>query len=89
LLPGLGILLCLTAMDWLWLSVLIGRNRIWIAALNLTPLLVVKLLVGPIWVARWGADGMVRVALLGQIGTSLMGAFTAYRQFTSVDAEDS
>jgi O-antigen/teichoic acid export membrane protein len=89
LLPGLGVLLFLTTLDWLWLSVLIGRNRIWMAALNLVPLLTVKLVLGPVWVSRWGAQGMVWTALAGQIGTGLLGVVAAYRQFTLDDAKGS
>jgi len=89
LLPGMGLLLCLSTMDWLWLSILIGRNRIWVAVLNLTPILATKILLGPVLVSRWGAAGMVWTAILGQIPTGILGAATASRAFLRPASERS
>jgi O-antigen/teichoic acid export membrane protein len=79
LMPAMGGLLFLTALDWLWLSVLIGRDKIWISALNLLPSLAAKLVLAPIWVPSLGADGMVRAALVGQVITTALGGATAFR----------
>jgi len=79
LLPWLGLVLCLSTLDWLWLSVLIGSDRIWIAALNLIPVLGAKMLLGPILIPRFGATGMAWAALAGQAGTGVLGAFAAVR----------
>jgi len=89
LLPGLGMVLCLSTLDWLWLSVLIGKNRIWVAALNLLPILVVKILLGPVLVARWGAQGMVWTSLSGQFLTGILGAVAASRAFLRPVSEPS
>lgn len=78
LLPGLGATLGFATLDWLWLTVLIGSNRTWIAALNLTPVLASKLFLAPLLIASHGAQGMVWASLIGQILTCLAGATTAY-----------
>lgn len=81
LLPGMGLILALATLDWLWLSVLIGRDRTWIAALNLIPVLACKLLLAPLWVPEMGAQGMVWASLIGQAITCMFGAITAYFAF--------
>jgi O-antigen/teichoic acid export membrane protein len=81
LLPGLGATLGFATLDWLWLSVLIGSNRTWIAALNLVPVLASKLFLAPFLIASHGAQGMVWASLAGQILTCLAGAATAYMYF--------
>jgi O-antigen/teichoic acid export membrane protein len=77
LLPWLGLVLCISTLDWLWLSVMIGGDRIWIAALNLFPVLGAKLVLGPILILRFGAIGMAWSAVAGQIGSGALNAFVA------------
>jgi O-antigen/teichoic acid export membrane protein len=79
LLPVLGMVLCLSTLDWLWFSVLIGCDKIWISTLNVLPVLCAKILLGPIWITRYGGEGMAWAALLGQAGTGLLGAVAAWR----------
>jgi len=81
LLPGMGATLCFATLDWLWLSVLIGCNRTWIAALNLIPVLAAKLFLAPFWIPSMGAQGMVWASLIGQILTCSLGAATAWRSY--------
>lgn len=88
LLPGFGLLLCISCMDWLWLSVLIGKNRIWVAAANLGFALALKLVVGPFWIGTHGASGMVWTGVLAHGGTTLLGAFAAWRAYVAPDRKD-
>jgi O-antigen/teichoic acid export membrane protein len=81
LLPGLGLVLCLSCLDWLWLSVLVGADKIWIAALNLVPVLAAKLLLAPLLIPSMGARGMVLASVVGQAGTCLLGAWAAARAY--------
>lgn len=81
LLPGLGTILCFATLDWLWLGVLIGANRTWIAAVNLLPVLLCKLFLAPLWIPSMGAHGMVWASLVGQILTCLAGAAWAWWYF--------
>lgn len=77
LLPGLGLVLCLSCLDWLWISILVGSDRIWVVTINLAPALVAKLLLAPLWIPAYGSIGMVRAAVVGQIVTTSFGAVTA------------
>ncbi|HNY29960.1 MAG TPA: oligosaccharide flippase family protein [Fibrobacteria bacterium] len=81
LLPGMGAMLFLTTMDWLWLSILIGKDRIWIAALVLVPSLVAKVLLGAWWIPSAGAAGMVHAALAAQLVGGGLGAWCAVRAY--------
>jgi len=78
LLPILGMVLCLSTLEWLWVSVLIGGDKLWISALNLWPILVAKLVLGPSWIASSGALGMAHATLLGQAGTGILSATAAW-----------
>lgn len=78
LLPWLGLFLCLVTFEALWGAVLVGSDRIWISAINLWPILAVKLLLAPAWISAWGAEGMVRATLLGQAGTCVLSASAAW-----------
>lgn len=81
LLPGLGLILCLSCLDWLWLSVLVGSDRIWIAAANLVPVLAAKLLLAPLLIPSMGSRGMVVAGVVGQAGTGILGAWAATRAY--------
>ncbi|MEN9307697.1 MAG: Polysaccharide biosynthesis protein [Fibrobacterota bacterium] len=85
LLPGMGALLLCTTLDWLWLAVLLGKDRIWLTCVGLVPMLAAKAWLGPIWASRSGADGMLHAALAGSVATTLIGAVAAYRTFTAGD----
>jgi O-antigen/teichoic acid export membrane protein len=77
LLPGLGLVLCLSCLDWLWISILVGSDKIWLITLNFAPVLVAKLVLGPLWIPADGSIGMVRAAVVGQVVTGALGASTA------------
>lgn len=89
LLPGMGALLLFTTLDWLWLSVLLGKDRIWLTTLGLIPLFAAKVLLGPAWTRQLGATGMLHAALLGALLTTCIGAVAAYSTFTSGGEADS
>ncbi len=82
LLPGMGAMLLCSTLDWLWLSVLLGKDKLWLTCVGLVPLLGSKLLFGPAWSARDGATGMMHAALLGSVATTAFGAVAAYFAFT-------
>ena len=71
MLPGFALILLVATMDWLWLSILIGKGRLWIAALNLVPALLLKLILGRLWVPTNNELGMLwaRVAAYGFSGS--------------------
>lgn len=89
LLPGMGAMLLCSTLDWLWLSVLLGKDRLWLTCVGLVPLLGSKLLFGPAWSAHHGAAGMLHAALLGSVATTLFGAVAAYFAFTRDGEADS
>lgn len=82
LLPGMGAMLLCSTLDWLWLSVLLGKDKLWLTCVGLVPLLGSKLLFGPAWSSHDGAAGMMHAALLGSVATTLFGAVGAYFAFT-------
>lgn len=81
LLPGMGVMLFLTTMDWLWLSILVGKDKIWIAAANVVSMLALKALLAGWWVPDSGAMGMVSAAVAGQALCCALGAITAGRAY--------
>lgn len=83
LLPGMGALLLFTTLDWLWLSVLLGKDRIWLSILGLIPLFAAKAALGPAWTRSMGAEGMLQASLIGALLTTAIGAAAAYRTFTA------
>lgn len=88
LLPGMGAMLLCSTLDWLWLSVLLGKDKLWLTCVGLVPLLGSKLLFGPAWSAHEGATGMMRAALMGSVATTMFGAVAAYFAFTRDDEAD-
>jgi len=73
LLPGFGALLLMSTLDYLWLAILIGMDRQWIAACNLLLMIVGKLVLGPMLVAGHGLEGMVWAALASELPVCLLG----------------
>lgn len=81
LLPGMGLMLFLTTMDWLWLSILVGKDKIWIAAIVLGPALLVKVAIGAVLIPSQGAWGMVQAALVAQSIGGALGAWFAVKAY--------
>lgn len=88
LLPGMGATLWLTTVDWIWITVLVGRNKVWLCIVNLVPLVACKLILGPILVRTQGAQGMVWAGLAGEILACALGAITASWVFLKGAAAD-
>ena len=61
--PGLGVLLAVSVLNYLWLSMLLGLNRPWVAIGGLALILIVKVALGIPWIPLQGAMSMVRAAL--------------------------
>lgn len=81
LLPGLGIVLLCSTLDWLWFSVLVGRDRVWVAILNVVPVIACKVVLGILWVPLHGAQGMVWASVIGQALGTACGVATAWPSF--------
>jgi O-antigen/teichoic acid export membrane protein len=81
LLPGMGAMLFLTTMDWLWLSILVGKDKIWIAAAVLVPALAAKVALGAFLIPAQGASGMVQAAVVSQLLGGALGAWLAVRSY--------
>lgn len=77
LLPAFGILLLLSTLDYLWLAILIGLDRQWIAAANLGVMILGKTLLGPILVDRLGMPGMVWAAVASELVVCFLGGVAA------------
>lgn len=86
MLPELGAILFLATLDSLWLSVMIGRDKMWIAILNLAPILGCKLFLGALWVPRHGALGMVWASLAGQLVSGMIAAAVAWTLYLKSSA---
>lgn len=71
LLPGMGLLLAVSVLNYLWLAMLIGLDRQWIASAGLAGILAAKVLLGSRWVPVDGAVGMVRAGLCAEIPACL------------------
>jgi O-antigen/teichoic acid export membrane protein len=89
LLPGMGVVLLCSTLDWLWLSVLVGRDKMWVAILNFVPVIASKILLGIAWVPGHGAQGMVWASMIGQILSTLLGAATAWSYYLRQADSDS
>jgi O-antigen/teichoic acid export membrane protein len=81
ILPRLGILLAVSVINYLWLAMLIGLDRQWIAALGLAGILAVKVTLGLQWIPIRGVGGMVDAALWAELPASLLVGFTACRLY--------
>jgi O-antigen/teichoic acid export membrane protein len=77
LLNGLGLLLALSVFNYLWLSLVMGRNAQWISVLALIFILAVKVVLGIRWVPLYGAMGMLHASLWAEIPACLVSGVAA------------
>lgn len=84
LLPGQSILLGLSILNYLWLSLAIGRNKQWISSLALIFTLAVKTWLGVRWVPQYGALGMLHATLWAEVPATIgSGIILAIHYFRS------
>ena len=81
LLAGMGLLLAVSVLNYLWLSLLIGLDRQWVASAGLTLILGAKVALGIAWIPEQGAMGMVRAALCADIPVCLAVGAVACRLY--------
>ena len=81
MIPGFALVLLLATMDSLWVSILIGRRKLWIAALNLIPAILAKLVLGRLWVPEHAEFGMLWTSIVAYVCSVSMNAFFAIRLY--------
>ena len=63
----LGIILAVSVMNYLWLALLIGQHRQWIASVALIATISLKFYLGKMWVPVYGIEGMLSACLWTEI----------------------
>lgn len=87
MIPGFAVILFLATMDSLWVSILIGRRKLWIAALNLLPAIAVKIVLGRLWVPEHAEIGMLWTSVAAYVCSVSMNAFFAVRHYLQPNTE--
>jgi O-antigen/teichoic acid export membrane protein len=72
LMLGMGVLLGLSILNYVWLSLAIGKNVQWVVSIFLVLSVAIKLVLGTAWVPESGALGMLCASLWAEIPTSLL-----------------
>lgn len=81
ILPKLGVLLAISVINYLWLAILIGLDRQWIAALGLVFIVGLKIYLGLRWIPDQGVEGMVNASLWAEIPASAAVGLAACRLY--------
>jgi O-antigen/teichoic acid export membrane protein len=87
MISGFAIILFLATMDSLWVSILIGRRKLWIAALNLIPAILVKLVLGRLWVPEYAEIGMLWTSVAAYVCSVSLNACFAVRHYLHTHTE--